>query len=175
MWRAGTKYFQRHRTPRQTQVRLCMSKRIHKVKLRVKFVLLTFKGDGVSNEKWGDSARPAWEAAEWRTWMGRGGGVRERGRVRKKKYEGTVISFFLPPAPPAVVLFPSRNHFSLSLIPPITPNHLCCPPLPRSLPALHSLPSQSTQMTQWNRSSVTKFPLKLNLPNTRPGSLHQDK
>lgn len=147
---------------------------------------MTFKVEGVSNEERGGSARPAWEAAEWRTgmkgWVRERAGEREREKLRKKKYEGAVISFFLPPAPPAVVLSPSRNHFSLSLIPPITPNHLCCPPPP--LPFLaHSLPpflpfpslSPSIQMTQWNRSSVTKFPLQLNLPNARPGSLHQDK
>ena len=72
----------------------------------------------------------------------RRGREREREKVRKKKYEGTVISFFLPPAPPAVVLSPSRNHFSLSLIPPITPLTTCAalPSLARSLAHSHSLP-----------------------------------
>lgn len=96
---------------------------------------------GVTNGKRGDSAWPAWEAAEWRTWAGGRQGRRGRQRrARKKKYEGAVISFFLPPAPPAVVLPssrpPLRNHFSLSLIPPITPNHSCCPPLPGCLSPL---------------------------------------
>lgn len=108
-----------------------------------KIVFMTFKVEGVSNEERGDSAGSVCEAAEWRAgterWMRES--HRKRGNIRKKKYEGSVIPFLLPPAPPAVVLSPFFNHFSLSLICPITPNCLCCPPpsQPRSPPRRLSL------------------------------------